>query len=160
MLNIKDQQVNRELVTIDKVFADGSSTVTFCRRNDSIFKKALEVLPNDPKQILILGCGPFEPWTTAGQQRVIAGNASIVGVDRSPEITELNQSLKDKGEINTADIYRIIGNPVFGQEKRPKTSSQLLQEAGITGIDIDDTKIQVAEQNRKKVEIAPPNRCC
>jgi len=68
----------KQILLIDKVFADGSSTVAFCGRNDSIIKFALEILPYDPKRVLILGCGPYELWTTAGQQKIIKANTSIL----------------------------------------------------------------------------------
>lgn len=144
-------------LTIDKVFADGSSTVSFCGRNDAIVKMALEILPHGPERVLVLGCGPYELWTTAGQKRVIEANATVIGIDRSPQITSINQTIKTGGQLELANIQKVVGNPVFGQEKKPKTSKQLLAGAEIQGVEIDEEKISVDAANRDSVQIAPPS---
>jgi|GEM_PF-4814349 len=151
------EKIEDGLLLMDKLFGEGSSTVAYCGRNDAIVKTALETLPANPKHILVLGSGPYELWTIAGHRQVVDGNATILGIDRSDQITSINQQIKDGGEVKLSSVYSIIGNPVFGQEKHPKTSKQLLDESEVSGVAVDGEQIRVDKINRDRVQIASPS---
>ena len=142
-------------ILIDQVFNHGESTVSYLGRNDSIIKFGLDLLPQDPHEVLILGSGPYELWTTAGQKRVVASNVHIIGVDKSEKVTLINNQVQERGSAPLTDIFRVVGNPVFGKEKQQKTSSELLEESGIGGVVLTDNQVTVDNANISRVNIAP-----
>lgn len=114
----KIDQPTSQIITIDRVFIDGSSTVTYLGRNDSIVRAGLMVPTIPIRKILLLGGGCYEPWTTAGQQVTRTQNSEVVSVDRDQNITGINETIKNTGVATIDDIMAIVGNPVFGNEKQ------------------------------------------
>jgi len=153
-LEIKER-APENLLTIDNAFADGSSTMTYLGRNDGIIRVSLELIRQKPDRILMLGCGPYELWTTAGQAKLWEDTLEIVGVDINPKIVNLNQRIKEKGAIAIAEIAPLVGNPIFGMD-RHRNSEDLLRESDIHGIGINEDAIEIDLKNRNPVRIEPP----
>lgn len=151
-LTQKTDALSLQILTIDKVFADGSSTVTHLGRNDSVIRTGLSVVSRPIDTVLILGSGCYEPWTTAGQERIRGKNAQIICIDRSPGITETNKKIKTTGTASLQEIASLSGNPVFGNEEL-QNSTELLKAARIEGVSTDDERLNVEKRNRDNVKI-------
>lgn len=152
---LKVGQSDENIITIDKVFRDGSSTVSFIGRNDSIIKLALETLGNGLRgDVLILGSGCYEPWTTAGQEALQNTKVNVVCVDRNEELTAINRHIQQIGSVQIGEISPLAGNPVFGAE-RHGDANDLLREAKIRGVDISNDSVSISSDNRMKVQVEP-----
>lgn len=151
----KKPEAKPELLTIDKVFGEGASTVTYVGRNDSIIRTGLERVRSPLDKVLILACGPYELWTTAGQKALSDKKTEIVGVDRSEEITEINKKIQSEGSISIAEIASFVGSPIFGMD-RHRDSNALLEEAQIEGFHLRADKIEVDKTNRGHVRVEKP----
>ncbi len=146
----------KELFTIDKVFGDGSSRITYVGRNDNLINTVSKLARNSLDTGLILGCGFYELFTAAGQKLFRDRGTRITGVDQNQAVIGVNRQIQNDGKLQFNDIAVLVNNPVFGKLEARRNSQKLLQDAQVEGIHLSDQSIDIDEKNRSMVQIENP----
>jgi len=154
--------MNKEkIIVIDRSFADGLNLLSYPGRNDDIIKLALDIVREDIENVLIIGCGPYELWTTGGQAKIRSKKTVIVGVDISKEIAKINQIIKERGIIPIKDIIPLVSDPLFGLGSSKniimhRNIKSLLERLNIKGVYVENDLFIVDQKNRENVYIEQP----
>lgn len=136
------------------MFKEGRSTVAALGRNDHIINFGLSVVRCPVDKTLMLGCRPYELWTTAGQPKIASEDTEIVGIDINPQITEINRGIKKTGRVSMSEVAKHAKSSAINNAWI-RDVSKGLDAIGITGVSASKDQLTISEKNRSRVTVLP-----